>query len=494
MSNEYISVVIPCYNHGKYLGECIDSVLNQSYQNFEIVIVDDCSTDLLTKIEEEKQLLKDNRISLVKRDTNGFIAVARNTGVENAKYDLIVQMDADCYIHKDMLKRYMEELNKNSGEIIYAWYQNFNNDKGLLDISRNPEWNKKDILNFCVIPFCGMYKKEHWKLVNGYNKEFWMGGEDWNFWIDLTVEHNIKAFRIPEVLMYYRQHEQRVTVQKLIPNNKKMHDLVKSLHKSAYDDLNTPKKEIINSKPETVIDNVITENKEINDLVSVVIPCFNYGKYIDEAVDSVLNQTYKNFEIVIIDDCSEDDSYKDCLRQIDKNKDKIRVFRNEVNKGVAKSRNIAIENALGKYIIILDADDMIHCTYIEKVLNCIKEGKGDIVGTSVHYFGNRIDVEHLPDYSSKTVLKFNPLNCTAIYPKEYWKQIGGYKEEQMYEDWEFWVNMVYHNHKIYQLKEYLFYYRQHDDSRVRKANSNHSYWRKQMLALYRDFYKRCKIS
>ena len=95
--------------------------------------------------------------------------------------------------------------------------------------------------------------------------------------------------------------------------------------------------------------------KENEPLVSVVMPAFNGEQFIGRAIRSILDQTYENWELVIVDDCGTDHTM-DVVRSF--YDDRIKVFSNEKNKGIAFSRNKAIENSHGKYIAILDDDDM----------------------------------------------------------------------------------------------------------------------------------------
>lgn len=111
--------------------------------------------------------------------------------------------------------------------------------------------------------------------------------------------------------------------------------------------------------------------------ISVIIPCFNQGKYIAECLDSVLAQTFTNYEVIIVNDGSTDDS----LKIIKQYTNKYKNFRllDQSNQGVVFARNNAISKAKGKYIYPLDADDKITPECLEKLYNAIINGKGDII-------------------------------------------------------------------------------------------------------------------
>lgn len=104
----------------------------------------------------------------------------------------------------------------------------------------------------------------------------------------------------------------------------------------------------------------------IEGLVSVIMPSWNTGKYISESIDSVLNQTYKKLELIIIDDCSEDDTDDVVAGYMD---ERIKYYKNEKNMGAAISRNYAISKAQGEWIAFLDSDDLWDSEKLEKQIN-----------------------------------------------------------------------------------------------------------------------------
>lgn len=114
----------------------------------------------------------------------------------------------------------------------------------------------------------------------------------------------------------------------------------------------------------------------MNEIVSVIIPVYNLQKYISRCIESIINQTYSNIEIIIIDDGSKDNSYKICCNYY-QNDNRIKLFKNP-SKGVSSARNIGIRNAVGSYICFVDGDDYIEETMIENLVKWIKESKSDI--------------------------------------------------------------------------------------------------------------------
>lgn len=204
--------------------------------------------------------------------------------------------------------------------------------------------------------------------------------------------------------------------------------------------------------------------------VSVIIPCFNHGKYLDEAVESVLKQTYDSFEIIIVNDGSTDKYTIDKLNSF--SKPKTRIIHTE-NKGPSHARNTGIMNAEGIYILPLDADDKIANTYLEKALNVFNNMKNiGIVYCDAYLFGNKYHEEiwDLPPYSLEDMLINNVIFASAFFRKSDWEKVSGYDEELIYgdEDYDFWLKIIEFGVQAYKIPEVLFYYRYLDNSRSRQ--------------------------
>lgn len=203
-------------------------------------------------------------------------------------------------------------------------------------------------------------------------------------------------------------------------------------------------------------------------MVSVVIPCYNSGEFIDETIDSVLRQTYRDLEIIVVDDGSTDEVTRQRLH--DNPWDRTQVIWQE-NQGPAAARNAGIRAAQGEFILPLDADDCIHPTYIEKALAVIQSrSEVGAVYCKAMRFGKEQGIWDLPDYSLRHMVIDNIVFCTALYRKKDWERVGGYDESMRHgiEDYEFWIRFLTAGLQIYQLDEILFYYRTHEISRTTK--------------------------
>ena len=231
----------------------------------------------------------------------------------------------------------------------------------------------------------------------------------------------------------------------------------------------------------------LMQNKEA--LISVIIPCYNHGKYLPEAVNSVLNQEWNNFEIIIINDGSTDPETNVVC-------DNYRIFHPKIkvvstkNRGLAHARNIGIEKAKGDYIFPLDADDKVHPEIFNRTLPIIENDETiGIVYTDVQFFGTRNDIWRMPDYDFRKLLCFNLMTASSIFRKKMWEKVGGYNPNMVYgyEDWDFWIALGSQGVVGKRVPEPLFFYRQHPNGSMLTNTSLH---REEM---YRQIIKNHKV-
>ena len=200
--------------------------------------------------------------------------------------------------------------------------------------------------------------------------------------------------------------------------------------------------------------------------VSVVIPCFNAGEYLDEAVQSALAQTWQDLEVVIVDDGSTDPSTLDLLRQA--RWPRTRIF-HQANAGPAAARNRAVREAGGRYILPLDADDTIEPSYVEKAV-AVLEARPNVgcVYCKARKFGAEQGPWNLPVYTLRELVIDNVIFVTSLYRKADWESVGGYNEKLRHgvEDYDFWVKIAHLGREVVQLDDYLFNYRIQESSRT----------------------------
>jgi glycosyltransferase involved in cell wall biosynthesis len=207
--------------------------------------------------------------------------------------------------------------------------------------------------------------------------------------------------------------------------------------------------------------------------VSVIIPCFNQGHFVNEAVDSVLAQSCRDFEIIIVNDGSTDPETNRILANYDR--PATRVLTTD-NQGLAAARNNGIRAAKGEYILPLDADDRIGRTYLEQGLQLLdQQPELAIVYCRAQLFGVVETEWLLPQFSLEEMLLDNVIFCSAFFRKQDWQEAGGYDAalRHGWEDYDFWLTLLEKGGQVHQIPEILFHYRVAADSMVRARPRQH---------------------
>jgi glycosyltransferase involved in cell wall biosynthesis len=204
-------------------------------------------------------------------------------------------------------------------------------------------------------------------------------------------------------------------------------------------------------------------------VVSIIIPAYNYEKYLKEAIDSALNQTVR-CEIIVVNDGSTDGT-----EEIAKSYgDKI-VYLYKDNNGLSAARNSGIKIAKGEYILCLDADDAIDPTFVEKTMAKMDKDIG-IVRTGYKEFGEmHREFMNTNGVTFGSLRKSNSIPATALFKRVAWEEVGGYDEnmKEGYEDWEFWLRLVKHGYSVDMVEEFLLNYRKHGISMIDEANDKY---------------------
>lgn len=205
-------------------------------------------------------------------------------------------------------------------------------------------------------------------------------------------------------------------------------------------------------------------------LISVIMPLYNKSNYVKEAINSILRQTYKDFEIIVVDDCSTDDSVKK-VKEIKDNR--IKLIELDKNMGVSYAANIGIKNSRGYYVVRMDADDISRFDRIEKLIKFAQKENADLVGSQFDIFSD-VDIPkglyRFMHYSNK-IIKSDEIidNFTVMMPvsqptfcikKEIFEE-GFYYNESLStaEDYEFLGRLLINNKNVYKIPEKLVSYR-----------------------------------
>lgn len=203
--NYLVSIIMPAYNAEKFIAESIESVLAQTYPNFELIVIDDCSPDQTVEIVQN-YVSKDKRVKFFKKERNQGVAEARNTGLNHAKGDFVAFLDSDDKWVEDKLEKQLAVLKeRNDIDVVYGSYYRFNSDgvrnvvkvPNLLDKKKlfkgNPIGNLTAIYNFKKYPEIRQKK---------------IGHEDYLFWLEIfNSSPDVKGIGIQEPIAYYRVAE-----------------------------------------------------------------------------------------------------------------------------------------------------------------------------------------------------------------------------------------------------------------------------------------------
>jgi len=225
-------------------------------------------------------------------------------------------------------------------------------------------------------------------------------------------------------------------------------------------------------------------------MVSVIIPCFNGGKYINKTIKSVLDQTYQEFEIIIVDDGSTDLVTKQYLTNLSNTK--IKVFFKE-NGGVSSARNFAISKSSGDYILPLDADDLISKDYLQLAVDILDQNSSvKLVTCNVEYFGYRSLTIATETYSIEKLLAKNLFVVSSMFRRVDYDKTAGFNTnmKEGFEDWDFWISLLGDGGEVYNIDKTCFYYRMHKDSRNFQLEGISKKLRLQIYENHAELYKR----
>jgi glycosyltransferase involved in cell wall biosynthesis len=420
-SNPLVSVIIPCFNHGHFLEDAVLSSLLACSHPLEIIVVDGSSTDSQS-VELVDELADRYKFALI-RQANVGKASARRAGIQHARGKLIQFLDADNLLNPGKIDIQVDEFKS------------------------DPE------IDICISEYeqCGADGLDRRMMSPSTIAAFYFSREEFLFrWG--------KGFFFPIHCALLRRELLDATKLQLTtePDN----------------DEQTFWVEISSGSPKFKFNPAVLATTRIHSVhgptVSVVMPCYNQGKYLDEAVQSVLRQTYQDFEIFVVDDGSTD---PETIRILDNyGRPKTKLIRTS-NQGLSAARNTGIKACSGKYILPLDADDKISSTYLEKAVRVLEENENvGIVYCKAELFGEVSGAWELPAYRFPDILLGNQIFCSAFFRRADWVTVNGYNPVYAWEDFDFWLSLIELGREVFCIPEALFFYRKHSDSMIAKMS------------------------
>ncbi len=205
--------------------------------------------------------------------------------------------------------------------------------------------------------------------------------------------------------------------------------------------------------------------------VSVIIPCYNGGSTLERAVNSVVNQTFSEHEVVVVNDGSTEEKTLDVLKSLPK---EVSVI-NQDNKGLSAARNTGLKNATGHFVLTLDSDDYLAPTFLEKAIGLLEEQQDlAYVFSHINMFGEKQGVLERK-YNYFVQLFNNQLPYCLLMQKELWEKVGGYDETMKlgYEDWEFNIRLGKNGYFGIELQEPLFNYYVSSSGMMKSTSDKH---------------------
>jgi glycosyltransferase involved in cell wall biosynthesis len=201
--------------------------------------------------------------------------------------------------------------------------------------------------------------------------------------------------------------------------------------------------------------------------VSIVIPCYGQAQYLPESVGSVVAQTFRDWEIVIVDDGSPDDAAVVAAGLIARHAPARISLVRQPNGGVARARNAGIAASTGRYALPLDADDRLHREFLAETVAVLDaDPLVAIAYTDFRFFEGADDVRIRPEYDVDRLCEFNLMASTALFRREAWQATGGYDPELGgLEDWDFWLSCAERGFYGRRVPRMLFDYRRRAGSR-----------------------------
>ena len=204
-------------------------------------------------------------------------------------------------------------------------------------------------------------------------------------------------------------------------------------------------------------------------MISIIIPSYNQAQYLPDTIESVLKQTKKPREIIIVDDGSTDNSLEITRKY------PVKVI-SQVNKGLSSARNTGIMNATGEWILPLDSDDLLMENCLERLTKITETTDADVIGISFRYFGlGNGEIILMTNPQIEDFKTGNRIGYCSLIKRRALLEVGGYSSKMTfgYEDLHLWFNLLTRGKKIVATQEVLWAYRTKEKSMIHDAQAHH---------------------
>ena len=432
-----VSVIIPCYNQSQYLKESVQSILNQNMTDWELIIVNDASPDNTGEIADELAS-QDDRISVIHNKQNLYLSEARNTAMRVAKGKYFIPLDADDKLEYNALELLTSHLEvHNDVHITYGALKAVNEETGEEWVSTwppdEPDFNAQIEHKRNQIPYASMYRRRVWENLGGYRRRMHTA-EDAEFWTR-AFSYGYKAQKAtnaPVLIKLEHPDSMGYTNEEPEWNSWFTWKTIKDI---------LPFGSVMDTDPRKV-------SSYSPSLISVIIPVRpGHDYYLQDALDSLLAQSYPYWEVIIVNDGDKPFKDKDgnIINKYLQGFPFVTIYDGDGdNHGPGWARNKGIELAKGPLIALLDADDYFQPFFLEFTLKAYKKVGGYVYTDWYTITPENILKEHqAEDWSSRRAVSKMISSITTLFPKTAWEEIGGFDERvKGWEDWDFQLSLL----------------------------------------------------
>ncbi|MGL5509633.1 MAG: glycosyltransferase, partial [Microcoleaceae cyanobacterium] len=464
-NNIKVSAIVSTYNSEAFFAGCLEDLVNQTlYQTgeLEIIIIDSNSRENEEAIARQYQA-KYNNIIYERTDQRETIYSAWNRGIKLAQGKYITNANTDDRHRPDALAKLANYLDENAEiAIVYA-------DQLITNIPNETWWNTcadqrwnwpafdyTELEKRCILGSQPMWRKCLHEKYGYFRPEFQVAG-DYEFW--LRVGKQEKIARFSEILgLYFNnthglEKSSNIASQETYEICREYGIIERSIQRKTTIPTAVSAQELAQLK-----------NQLNTPLIFVIIACYNHGEYLPEAIASIVEQNYSNWECLIVDDGSTDQTVLIAEKLISKYADHSIKLLRKSHSGVIETRNLGLSKCTGEYILFVDADDQIHPNFLQESLEILQANSNiGFVYTDITEFGTRNQIVSHGDFQPAQFLQLNQVPITALFRREIYQQTGGFKKvmEAGWEDWEFWLSAYELGWQGYRLAKPYLYYRQH---------------------------------
>lgn len=379
-----ISILVATFNtKEEYLKEMIDTVVNQSYSNWELCIADGSTNDFVEKYVREHYSSYGDKIKFKKLDQNYGISGNTNKAFEMATGDYITVYDHDDTLELDCFYEIVKALQEYRYDVLYTDEDKFDDSTKMYnDPNLKPDFSEDLLRSHNYITHLFIVNKKIVDEVGYYNSEF-DGSQDYDY-IFRCVEKANAVYHIPRILYHWRMHPES-TAQN--PENKMYcYDAGKRAIEAHYKRVGVEATVEFLPKPMYGMYHTIYSTKD-NPLVSILIPNYNHKAILKTCIDSLYNvNTYKNFEIVIVENNSTEQEIFDYYKELQSEHDNIQVVTYKGEFNYSRINNFGMKYTNGDYVLLLNNDtEVISPNALSEMVGCILRPEVGAVGAKLLY-------------------------------------------------------------------------------------------------------------